>query len=289
MQPPSQTLPSTELDSSNLECSSDSSDSTTGGDCSFGCKNIIDQRIISNEMEESLDSEIGRFLITTGIATAGPNGQLLYNPHKTNTYVIFVTDNGSLGSVVKLPFDATRAKSTAYQTGVWVPAIVAGPGVVKPGRKTNAMVNIVDIYQLVSELAGIDVHKSVKWIVDAQSMLPYLKNPDQPSIRRTNYTEIGTNQHANGEINGPCVYGGNTCTQIAPTQGVCQDNNGVWWGQGATAPGTNAEQLCCEVAIWQHDHNEPVIEIIYPLYSYAIRNEHYKLVVSQYKWYDPPY
>lgn len=240
-------------------------------------------------MEESLDSEIGRFLITTGIATAGPNGQLLYNPHKTNTYVIFVTDNGSLGSVVKLPFDATRAKSTAYQTGVWVPAIVAGPGVVKPGRKTNAMVNIVDIYQLVSELAGIDVHKSVKWIVDAQSMLPYLKNPDQPSIRRTNYTEIGTNQHANGEINGPCVYGGNTCTQIAPTQGVCQDNNGVWWGQGATAPGTNAEQLCCEVAIWQHDHNEPVIEIIYPLYSYAIRNEHYKLVVSQYKWYDPPY
>jgi hypothetical protein len=289
MQPPSQTLPRTEPDSSNLECTSGSSDSTTGGDCSFGCNNIADQRLISNEMEESLDFEIGRFLTTTGIATAGPNGRLLYNPGKTNTYVIFVTDNGSLGSVVKPPFDPTRAKSTAYQTGVWVPGIVAGPGVVKPGRETDAMVNIVDIYQLVGELAGIDVHKQVKWIVDAQSMLPYLTNPKQPSIRRTNYTEIGTNQHADGEINGPCVYGGNTCTQIAPTPGVCQDNNGVWWGQGATAPGTNpaGEQFCCDVAIYQHDHNEPVIGTIYPLSSYAIRNDHYKLVVSQYKNYDP--
>jgi hypothetical protein len=123
-------------------------------------------------MEEALDSEIGRFMTATGLATSGPEGQLIYNPSQSNTYVIFVTDNGSLGSLVKPPFDRSRAKSTAYQTGVWVPAIVAGPGVVAPGRQTDAMVNIVDIYQLIGELAGINVHHSVQWVVDSNSMLP---------------------------------------------------------------------------------------------------------------------
>jgi hypothetical protein len=172
MQPPVQTLPSTEPDSSNLDCTSGSSDSTTGGDCTFGCKNLADQRLISNEMEEALDSEIGRFMTATGLATSGPEGQLIYNPSQSNTYVIFVADNGSLGSLVKPPFDPSRAKSTAYQTGVWVPAIVAGPGVVAPGRQTDAMVNIVDIYQLIGELARINVHHSVQWVVDSNSMLP---------------------------------------------------------------------------------------------------------------------
>ena len=98
------------------------------------------------------------------------------------------------------------------------------------------MVNIVDLYQLFGELAGIDVHSSVPRTLDSESMLPYLKNPKQPSIRKTNFTQIGTNQHANGEINGPCVYNTTTCTQIAPTKGVCEDNNGTWWGAGATDP-----------------------------------------------------
>ena len=41
--------------------------------------------------------------------------------------VIVLGDNGTLGTTVKLPFDSSRAKGTAYQTGVWVPLIVAGP------------------------------------------------------------------------------------------------------------------------------------------------------------------
>ncbi len=293
MQPPTGTLPSTEPDSSNLDCGSGSGDSTTGGRCGSSCKAIGDLRSISNEMEEGLDFEIGRIMTATGLATAGPNGQLIYNPRKTDTYVIFITDNGSLGSVVKVPFDPTRAKSTAYQTGVWVPGIVAGPGVNKPGREVDAMVNIVDLYQLVGDLAGINVHKSVPRTIDSEPMLPYLENPKQPSIRKTNYTEIGTNLHAKGEINGPCVYsGGTTCTQIAPTEGVCEDNNGVWWGPGATDPSTagippEGIALCCDVAIWQHDHGGTVtVTNIYPLQAYAIRNDHYKIVINKYQSYD---
>ncbi|MGH7987303.1 MAG: sulfatase-like hydrolase/transferase [Candidatus Binataceae bacterium] len=274
MQPPSQLLPSTEPDSSNLDCT-----------------NVNDQRVLNNEMEEALDYEIGRFMVEAGLASRGPHGELIYHPKKTNTYVIFVTDNGSSGSVVKPPFDGTRAKSTAYQTGVWVPGIVSGPAVVQPGREVGAMVNITDLFQLIGKLAGIDAHKSVPRTLDSKPMFPYLENPQQPSLRSTNFIQIGTNLHANGAINGPCVYATTTCTQIAPTKGVCEDNNGIWWGPGATDPSTagippEGLPLCCDVAVWQHDHGQTIASYIYPLEAYAIRNDHYKLVINHYQSYN---
>jgi hypothetical protein len=190
--------------------------------------------------------------------------------------------------VVKEPFDPTRAKSTAYQTGVWNPGIVAGPGVTDPGREVDAMVNVVDLYQLIGELAGIDVHKSVPRALDSESMLPYLQDPNQAAIRTTNFTQIGTNLHANGGMNGPCVYNATTCTQIAPSKGVCHDNGGVWWGADPDEPGAPAQgfALCCDVAVWQHDHGEAVAVNIYPKAAYAIRNDNYKLVVNKYDSYD---
>jgi hypothetical protein len=273
MQPPSQLLPAGEPDSSNLDCS-----------------NSVQQRILTNQMEEALDKEVGRLLVSTGLATQGTNGQLIYKP-ANNTYVILVTDNGSNGAVVKLPFDYSRSKSTVYQTGVWVPAIVSGPKVKLPGRNVNAMVNIVDLYQLFGDLAGIDVPASVPWTIDSKPMLPYLTTPGRPSIRKTNYTEIGTNLHANGVINGPCVYNTTTCTQIAPSQGVCEDNNGIWWGAGATDPSTagipaDGLTLCCDVAVWQANHSQTIATDIYPLTAFAIRNNLYKLVINNYQGYD---
>ena len=274
MQPPSQLLSPSETDTSNLNCS-----------------DLIDQRVLTNQMEEALDMEVERLMVATGLASRGQNGQLIYNPKKNRTYVIFVTDNGSLGSVVKAPFDGSRSKSTVYQTGVWCPGIVAGPAVKSPGRKVLAMVNIADLYELIGELAGIDVHQSVSQTVDAQSMLPYLVNPTQPSIRKTNYTEIGTNLHANSEINGPCQYNTTTCTQIAPTKSVCEDNNGIWWGAGATDPSTagipgDGLKLCCDVAVWQANHAQTISTDIYPLEAFGIRNDRYKLVVNGYQAYD---
>ena len=161
----------TEADSSNLDCS-----------------NSIQQRILTNQMEEALDT---RSRTTSGVDRAGkpqPEWPASLSSEGNRHLRHFVTDNGSTPSVVKPPFDPTRAKSTVYQTGVWCPGIVAGPGVKSPGRTVNAMVNIADLYQLFGELAGIDVHASVSRTVDAQSMLPYLVNPGHPSIRKTNYT-----------------------------------------------------------------------------------------------------
>jgi hypothetical protein len=160
-QPPKSLLPIGDPDTSNLDCAS-----------------AVDQRILTNEMEEAFDMEIGRLLVATGLARRGLNGHLVYHPKQTNTVIILVTDNGSLGSVVKVPFDATRSKSTVYQTGVWCPAIVAGPQVVQPGRAVKAMVNIADLYQLCGEIAGIHrVHNRVARTVDSVRMLPYLTNP----------------------------------------------------------------------------------------------------------------
>jgi hypothetical protein len=271
-QPPQSLLPIAEPDTSNLDCSS-----------------TIDQRVLTNQMEEALDVEVGRLLVATGLATRDQGGQLVYHPKQTNTVLVFVTDNGSLGSVVKLPFDGSRSKSTVYQTGVWNPAIVAAPQVNQPGRQVNAMVNIVDLYQLFGQLAGIDVHMSVPRAVDSASMLPYLVNPSQSSIRKSNFTEIGTNLHAGGEINGPCQYNTTTCTQIAPTQSVCEDNNGIWWGVGATDPSTAGSaglKLCCDVAVYQANHSETVSTDIYPLEAFAVRNNLYKLVINDYQAYD---
>src|ERR1700677_3524964 len=102
---------------------------------------------------------------------------------------------------------------------------------------------------------------------------------------------MGQTLHANGVINGPCVYNTTTCTQIAPTKGVCEDNNGIWWGAGATDPSTagippEGLALCCDVAIWQADHSETISSNIYPLYAVAMRNTRYKLVVNNYQSYD---
>lgn len=144
---------------------------------------------------------------------------------------------------------------------------------------------IVDLYQLFGQLAGIDVHKSVPRTVDSASTLPYLVHPSQSSIRKSNFTEIGTNLHAGGEINGPCQYNTTTCTQIAPTQSVCKDNNGIWWGVGATDPSTAGSaglKLCCDVAIYQANHSETVSTDIYPLEAFAVRNNLYKLVINDY-------
>ena len=103
LQPPESLLPPAEPDTSNLDCSG-----------------TVDQRTLTNQMEEALDAEVGRLLVATGLASSGQCGRLIYHPKKSNTVVVLVTDNGSLGSVVKVPFDATRSKSTAYQTGVLV-------------------------------------------------------------------------------------------------------------------------------------------------------------------------
>lgn len=251
------------------------------------CGNIEVQRILSNLMVESLDLEIGRLLVATGLASHNADGELVYAPEATDTMVVILGDNGTLGTTVKLPFDLTRSKGTAYQTGVWVPLIVSGPQVSAPGRQVTSMVNVADLFALFGEIAGIeDVQAEVPLTLDAVSMLPYLTNPEQAPIRDWNYTEVGLSLQADGEVNGPCVI--NSCTQIPNIRSICEDNNGVWWGKGNEASFNSVPApaegftYCSQVLDFVTSNGGEPFEI-QPLVSIGVRNENYKLVENTFK------
>jgi len=275
MQPPPDLLPPGAADTNRLDCG-----------------NPVDQRILTNQMIEALDSELGRLLVAIGIADRGPNGRLRYRPRSTDTMVVILGDNGSFGNTVKPPFDPSRAKGTAYQTGVWVPLVIAGPRVNRPNREVRHMVNIADLYQLFGELAGINVKRAVPRTIDSVPMLPYLVNPRQGSIRKWNFTQVGPNEQANHTLNGPCTIGG-TCTQIPVTPGVCQDNGGIWWGNHSTQPNVppGGYQYCCQVNMWVTQNQPPnsTYYTIQPLSAVAVRNKRYKLVRNFSLKNDPAY
>jgi arylsulfatase B len=119
-------------------------------------------------------------------------GRMLALVDLRETYVIFLTDNGTPRGVsledcpprpdeLFNPFDC--AKHTVFEPGVRMPMFVAGPGVV-PGSETQAVVSCVDIMATVCELAGVPVHGE-----DSVSFARTLREPSF-SARRYAFTEI---------------------------------------------------------------------------------------------------
>jgi hypothetical protein len=240
--------------------------------------NLVAYHLLSNQLLESMDTEIGRLLVQTGLASYNSDGSLNYQPQNTNTMVVLIGDNGTYAFGVKPPFDPSRAKGFVYQTGVWVPLIIAGPLVSSPNRAVESMVNIADLYQLFGEIAGIDVHKAVpaSHIIDSVGMLSYLTNPNQSSMRQTNFTQTGRNIHVMAPP--PCVLQTTpgapaTCLQLFTSKGLCHDEGGIWYGSpGSESPTGKAYQSCCAVTA-----DFPEIEIL-PDFQNAVRNDTYKVV-----------
>lgn len=249
---------------------------------SLDCTTNVGGRIIQNQMTEALDTEFGRLLVEIGMATRAQDGSLVYDPAASNTVIVIAGDNGSLATAVKLPFDTGRAKGTTYQTGVWAPLIIAGPQVDQPGREVEHMLNMVDLFQFFGEVAGLDVHEEVPRTVDSASVLPYLTNPEQPSVRSINFTMAGFNYQANGGSNGPCVIS-TACTQIPTSKSVCEDNLGVWWGpgyeqdKGVVENGGVGYKTCGEVNQALYSKGRDMLNILAEA-SAAIRDDRYKLV-----------
>jgi hypothetical protein len=275
----------------------------TGGGCTTTGPGNSNVQFMSNALTEGMDHEFGRLLVETGIAHYNSDGRSVsYNPQDSNTIIVIVGDNGSLGSTVKLPFDPGRSKATAYQTGAWVPLIVAGPMVAHPNRDVNSMVNVADIYSLFGEVAGINVVQSVPRPIDAHPLLPYLENPHQASLRDFNFTQGGFNIQANGSPPGvtppdPASESIGLCSQVPTEQSVCEDNYGVWWGPGAdpeqTFPGFEGVKECWQVnqALFKHLNDTPKYIRMQALqltevYT-GIRNDNYKIVANHLLNYSP--
>jgi hypothetical protein len=257
----------------------------TPDNSTLDCTNGLDQRLLSNQMLEAMDGEIERLLVETGLARRNADGSLHYDPAASNTWVVVVADNGSYLTIVKAPFNPERAKGTIYQTGVWVPFMVAGPGVVAPGRSVGAMTNVADLYALFAEIAGVDLTKAVppSRQVDARTVMPYLTNPGQASVRSTNFTYTGTNHKAETTTGRPCVIPAGDeqlCTEALPTKGVCDAQNGIWYGADAEVDtsrcGNQGCASCCQVQL----EYLPDLDLL-PDVAASIRNQDYKLIENQ--------
>jgi len=270
-QPPTSLLPLASLPTGKYDC----------------LESEIDQRVLSNQMIEAMDAEIGRVLVKTGLATRGHDGRLRYDPIRTDTMIVILGDNGTYGPGVKAPFNPLRAKATVYQTGVWTPLIVAGPLVKAPGRQVSAMVNIADVFGLFGEIAGLDLHRVVppSRTVDSVSMLPYLRNPAQKSLRTTNFTQTQGNLKAAGYVVPPCVVPSlDTCVQLFPNQQLCASEGGTWWGVNDTTldpplpVGAGAPQPdCCSVNKYRLAQSQATYSVL-PDWQMAMRDDDYKLV-----------
>jgi arylsulfatase A-like enzyme len=267
-QPPGYLLPGPTPDTVGFSCTGNS------------VPNFVATRVISNQMIEAMDTEIGNLLVSTGIAHRNADGSLDYHPEQTNTMVIIIGDNGTFAPGVKDPFDPNRAKGYVYQTGVWVPLIISGPLVASPNREVKSMVNIADLFQLFGEIAGVDVRKVVPktHTLDSQPMLAYLTKPNQPSIRTTNFTQTGNNIHV--ETPPPCVIStltSNTCVQLFNAKQICNFEGGVWYGTGSQAPDGTVYSSCCAVKRALFDPTNTPLTLL-PISQEATRDDNYKLV-----------
>jgi hypothetical protein len=96
-------------------------------------------------------------------------------------------------------------------------------------------------------------------------------------------------------MNGPCQFPGSggtpSCSQIPVTKSVCEDNGGVWFGQGADASyptgstetpiPTEGFQYCCQVQVWIKD-NGGVPGTVIPVTGMAVRDRKgFKLVRNE--------
>ena len=233
------------------------------------------QRRLSDLTIQSMDTQIRRVLLATGLATVRRGELELTAP---DTLVVVIGDNGSFLTTVQAPFNPTRSKATAYQTGVSVPLVVAGGPVVSPGRSVASMVNAVDLFQLFGEAAGIDVRQSVPAgrALDSTPMMPYLVDPKAPAQRSFNFTQY-TEPILAVECY-PCLIaagGGSICTDsFLSTQQLCESQSGVWYGptdDGQPAIATD----CCD--LWDHLGQPSGFSFVYPS-QWAITDGRWKLV-----------
>ena len=274
---------------------------------------ILAQRFVANSMLEYADLEIGRLLESLGLATLDDAGVIdELRLEETNTMLVIVGDNGSFGPIVKEPFDRFNSKGTARETGVLTPLLIAGPLVGgAPGRTSEALVNVADLFHLFAEIAGVDPDEVVPRAhpLDSRPMLAHLADPvAAPSVREYNFTQIGgvdtiaTPVRPDARL-WPCVLftsvvkeggesklsGGFCSDLIFESRNFCEDNGGFWLGPGSDLPNPNAADpatpggawnSCCEaiagLSAAGSTVNETAVE------RFAVRDSRFKLIEDVY-------
>jgi iduronate 2-sulfatase len=107
-----------------------------------------------------IDAQIGRIL-------EGLNHMGL----RENTVIILVSDNG-----FKLGEHRSWCKYTNYEIDTRVPLIVSAPGRIPQNASTEALVELVDLYPTVCEMAGLETPAGR----EGTSLVPLFDNPSRP-------------------------------------------------------------------------------------------------------------
>jgi len=118
-------------------------------------------------MVQWLDNEVGRILC---VLEGGPN-----TPDNPTT-IIFMGDNGTMGSAKVAPFPHEHHKGNLYDGGINIPFIVKSPFVAPElvGTVSNALVCSTDILATVAEIAGVPLPPDHYGQRDSVSFLPVL-------------------------------------------------------------------------------------------------------------------
>lgn len=122
---------------------------------------------------EAMDSEIGRLIAS------------LPADVQDDTIIIFMGDNGTPAGVIDTSiFAQTHSKGSLYEGGIRVPLVVSGKGVERVNTIENALVNSVDLFATITELAGSNNSS----VFDSQSFAQTFTNNEQ--VRNYNYSEF---------------------------------------------------------------------------------------------------
>ncbi|MEQ1507872.1 MAG: sulfatase-like hydrolase/transferase, partial [Myxococcota bacterium] len=113
------------------------------------------------------------------------------------TTVFLTADNGTHRAYVQEPATFDRAKGTLMDGGIRVPLIVAGAGVTAVGARSPALVDLVDLFPTIAELAGVELaglssvlDPAAPYALDGRSLVPQLSEPAAPNGRRYLYSEL---------------------------------------------------------------------------------------------------
>jgi arylsulfatase A len=121
-------------------------------------------------MTESLDAAVGR------VVTRLDELNL-----RERTIVVFTSDNGgriTQGTTSNAPL--RYGKASAYEGGVRVPLIIAGPGVAPAGRVSHAPVITMDLFPTLVELAGLP-GAAARSALDGVSLASHLRGGPAPA------------------------------------------------------------------------------------------------------------
>ncbi len=123
---------------------------------------------------EAMDTEIGRLLSTMNAAT------------RANTLIVYIGDNGTPIQVVDANvYTRGKSKDTLYEGGIRVPMIASGKGVGRSNAREPALINTVDFYATIANIAG----NPVTQLNDGYSFASLLQSGGT-AARQYNYSEF---------------------------------------------------------------------------------------------------